>query len=158
MNALTAVARWGEPLSSKLILAAIVVAMLFASLPATGVLAAPADNQGLTQGELLEQDWSNKLRHLRAEGIFYNNVRLYPADFDDRDDLARAHYYLEKYGVAFRQASTLMANRPGFDLNGRVINEKLAEQSLYELAMYLHIMRGMRNKTAEQGYTIHLMK
>ena len=40
MNALTAVTKWGEPLYSKLILAAIVVAMLFASLPVPSAFAA----------------------------------------------------------------------------------------------------------------------
>ena len=155
---LAAVGKREQPSYSKLILAALLVAMLLASLPAASALAAPANSQGLTRSELLEQEWSNKLRHLRWEGIFYTGVRFYPADFEDRDDLARAHFYLEKYSIAYRQASTLMANRPGFDANGQVVNEKLAEQSVKELAMYLHIMRGMKNKIAEQGYKFHLVR
>ena len=134
----------------KMILASLVLVLLFASLPAANVFAAPASHQGPTIIKKdLELAWKNKLRQLRGQGFYYDNVRFYPADFDKASDLARVHGYLEKYGVALRQANTIVFNHAGFDVNGRVTNEIQADQAVRDLAMYLHMMRGLREKIEE---------
>jgi hypothetical protein len=141
----------------RLVLASLIIALLFAFVPATIAYAAPASGGDLTDKNL-ELEWKNKLSHLRSAGLFFDRVRLYPADFEDRDDLARAQYYLDKYGFALKQANTVVFNHSGFDIQGNVINEIQAAETVQELAMYLHMMRGLRDKIEEQGYKIHLLK
>jgi hypothetical protein len=131
----------------KMILVSLVIALLFASLPAANVFAAPASGQGPTIIKKdLELAWKNKLRQLRVQGFYYDNVRFYPADFDKPSDLARVHGYLEKYGFALRQANTIAFNHTGFNIEGRITNEIQADKTVRDLAMYLHIMRGLREK------------
>ena len=120
-----------------------------ALLPASRVFAAPARNRDITENIILEQGWKDKLSHLRWAGFYYDHVQFYPADFDRPSDLARVQEYLEKYGVALRQANTILFNHAGFDIEGNVINEVQAARSVRDLAMYLQIMRGLRDKIEE---------
>ena len=158
MNALTAVTKQGEPLYSKLILAAIVVAMLFAALPVSNAFAAPAGDEQPWENVDMEGEWKDKLRQLQTEGLFYNQVRFYPADFEDADDLARAWDLLHKHGFALKQANTVVFNHSGFDFEGNVINERRAYDTLHDLGMYLHAMRGLRMKIAEEGHKVQQVR
>lgn len=145
-----------EPsLSAKLLVLAVVIALLLASLPMSTAFAAPASDQGTIENVDFEKEWNNKLRNLRAAGYFYDTIRLYPADFEDQDDLAQAHFYLDNYGAALRSANTVVFNHAGFDIKGNVTNEIQAEQSLHDLGMYLKMMRGFKAKFHEQGYDYH---
>ena len=139
--------RRGNLLYSKIFVAALILVLLIAAFPGTSASAASNQNTVVNTG--LEDEWKNKLHHLRYQGLYYDTIRLYPADFDDLSELARAQYYLEKYGVALRQAQTVVLNHTGFDINGRVINEVQAAETVRELAMYLHMMRGLRDKIQE---------
>lgn len=134
---------------SRLFVVAVILAVLASFLPAASALAAPASGHVITEENNLEEEWTNKLDYLRAENLFYSRVRYYPADFADRDDLALVHYYLEKYAFALKQANAIVLNHPGFDLEGEIINLKDADGSVHELAMYLHAMRGFREKIDE---------
>jgi hypothetical protein len=154
MNALTAARQWEQPWYSKLIFAAVIVAMLFASLPVTGVLAAGGDEEQPWENANLDKEWKDKLRLLQAEGLFYNQTRFFPADFENADDLARAWDLLHKHGFALKQANTVVFNHAGFDIAGNVTNEKLAYYAVKDLSMYLHMMRGLRMKISEEGYKI----
>jgi hypothetical protein len=154
MNALTAVTKWGEPLYSKLILAAVVVAMLFASLPVPHAFAAPGDDEQPWETVDLEREWKDKLQQLQTEGLFYNQVRFYPVDFEDSSDLARAWDLLHKHGFALKQANTVVFNHSGFDFEGNATNERRAYETLHDLGMYLHAMHGLRMKIAEEGYKV----
>lgn len=141
--------RHGKSLFSKIFLASLIIALIFAARPGTSVFAAPASNQNTAADDGLEEEWKNKLHNLRYEGFFYESVRLYPADFEKLSDLALAQLYLEKYGVALRQAQTVIFNHAGFDIEGRITNEKQAAESVQQLAMHLHTMRGLRDKIDE---------
>jgi len=149
LYALAAVNPAGQSLYQKMLVALLILALLFASLPVASVLAAPASKQGTTDYGDLEQEWKDKLRTLRVQGLFYERIRLNPTDFDDPDDLARAHYFLEKYGFALKQANTVVFNHTGFDIQGNVIHENQAYESVHDLAMYLQMMRGFREKMDE---------
>ena len=131
---------------SRLFVAAIIIAMLFASFPAASVLAAPPSDRDITESIDEEQGWQDKLSHLRWAGYYYDHVIFYPADFENRADLARVHELLEKYGVALRAANSIAVNHAGFDMEGNVTNRVQAAKSVRDLAMYLHIMRGLREK------------
>ena len=146
---IAAVSKHGNLLYSKLFVVSLIIAFIFAAFPGITVSATSASNQNAVTNGGLEQEWKNKLNHLRYQGLYYDNVRLYPADFDDLSNLALAQLYLEKYGVALRQAQTVVLNHTGFDINGRVINEVQAADTARDLAMYLHVMRGLRDKIEE---------
>ena len=158
MNLLTAVTKWGEPLYSKLILAAVMVTMLFTFLPVPNAFAAPANDEQPWENVDLEGEWKGKLRQLQVEGLFYNQVRFYPADFEDSADLARAWDLLHKHGFALKQANTVVFNHSGFDFEGNVINERRAYDTLHDLGMYLHAMRGLRMKIAEEGHKVQRVR
>ena len=140
----------GNLLYSKMFLISLIIALIASALPGITALAAPANSQNTAIQSGLEQEWKNKLHHLRYQGLYFDSVRLYPADFDDLSNLAHAQFYLEKYGVALRQAQTVVLNHTGFDINGRVINEVQAAETVRDLAMYLHMMRGLRDKIEER--------
>lgn len=97
----------------------------------------------------LERTWDRHLERLDLQGEFYETVRVYPADFKNLSDLARAHFYLEKFGIALRGANTLVVTHPGFDFEGKVTNQLQATRTVRAMADYLWVMRGMRNKLAE---------
>ena len=139
---------------SKLLVAALILALLLASVPATSVFAAPASDEQPWENIDLEQEWKNKLQQLTVEGLFFNQVRFNPADFENSSDLARAWDLLHKHGFALQLANTVVFNHSGFDLEGNVINGRLAYDTVHELAMHLHTMRGLRMKIAEEGHKI----
>ena len=86
---------------------------------------------------------------MRWAGYYYEHVQFYPADFEKPSDLARIHELLEKYGVALRAANTIVQTHAGFDIEGNVKHEVQAARSVRDLAMYLQIMRGLREKIDE---------
>jgi hypothetical protein len=144
--ALTARNQGEVSMYSKMFFVALIIALLFASLPLANVLAAP---DSVTETDDLPREWKNKLRTLRTQGFYYDTVRLLPADFKKAEDLTLAHMYLEKYGFALKQANTIVFTHSGFDINGRVLNEKQAVESIEDLSMYIHMMRGLRGKIEE---------
>src|ERR1041384_7208645 len=76
---------------SKLFVAALILALLVASFPAARVFAAPAARDDRPWENVdLEKEWQDKLQQLAVEGLFYNQVRFNPADFENSADLARA--------------------------------------------------------------------
>ena len=149
LYALTASEQYGGSFYSKMVVVSLLIALMFASFPAASVFAAPASDKGTTENINLEQGWKDKLSHLRWAGYYYDHVQFYPADFERPADLARVQGYLEKYGFALRQANTVLLNHAGFDIEGNVTHEVRAAQSIRDLAMYLQMMRGLRDKIEE---------
>lgn len=134
---------------SRLLLAAIILALLASFLPAANVFAAPSIRQGITEDNSLKEEWSNKVNQMWGHNRFYATLRLDPKYFKNSSDLALAQYYVDKYKAAWKQANTIVVNHAGFDLNGQVTDLKLADQSVRDLAMYLQMMRGLREKLDE---------
>src|SRR5512133_1547664 len=124
----------------KLLISVVGISLIFASLPVHGALAAPASSNNF------EQEWSDKLQSVHFNGIFYQRVRVYPANYDDPDELAQAHQILNEYGVALRAAQRIVLNSAGFDAKGRVTNEIQADQSLKTLSENLRLMRVLKSK------------
>jgi hypothetical protein len=126
----------------KMFVAALIIALLFASLPARAALAAPAagDEKNFNTNEM-QKEWDNKLEKVENNSIFYQRVRVYPANFEDLNELAIAHDLLNNYGAALRSAQRIVINHPGFDQNGKVTNENQANQSLKDLSENLRLMR-----------------
>ena len=136
--------RTGSSFFQKMFVAALIIALLFASLPARAALAAPASD-GMNTNEM-QREWDNKNEKVEDNSIFYQRVRVYPADFEDQNELAIAHDILNNYGVALRAAQRIVFNHSGFDLNGKVTHEELANQSLKDLSENLRLMRVYKEK------------
>lgn len=155
LDALAIPQQRGGLFHSKLFVAALLLALLAAYFPAISALAAPPRPW---EGDNLEEQWRDKLQQLTVEGLFFNQVRFLPSDFENSADLGRAWDLLHKHGFALTQANTVVFNHAGFDIEGNVTNERLAYESVHELAMHLHAMRGFRMKIAEEGYKIHFIR
>jgi len=134
---------------SKLFIVSLILALIAAFLPVASAFAAPASSRDITENIELEQGWHDKLSNLRWAGYYYEHVQFYPADFEKPSDLARVQELLEKYGVALRAANTIVLNHAGFDIEGNVKHEVQAARSVRDLAMYLQVMRGLREKIDE---------
>ena len=125
----------------KLFVSALMIALLFTSLPARAALAAPASDGTSVNTKEMQKDWENKLQKVDYNSTFYQRVRVYPANFEDQTELATANNILNNYGVALRSAQRIVFNHSGFDQNGKVVNEKQADQSLKDLSENLRLMR-----------------
>lgn len=134
----------GSSFFQKLLVSSLFIALLIASLPARVALAAPASGGTSVNTNEMQKEWDSKIQKVDYNSIFYQRVRVYPADFEDRNELAMAHDILNNYGVALRGAQRLIFNHPGFDQKGKVVNENLADQSLKELSEYLRQMRVLK--------------
>jgi hypothetical protein len=125
----------------KMFAAALIFALLFASLPAHAALAAPAsDGKNINTAEM-QREWDNKLEKVDNNSIFYQRVRVYPANYEDPNELTTAHDLLNNYGAALRSAQRIVIGHAGFDEKGKVVNENLADQSLKDLSENLRLMR-----------------
>ena len=140
---------------ARMVYVSLMIVLLFASLPVASAFAAPAR---VTEDDNLAQEWQSKLRNLRFHSLFYEQVRLYPADYEHPEDLARAYELIAKYSFALRRANTIVFTSAGFDINGHVTNEKQAIQSLQDLAGNLQIMRAIWMKLDERDYTFHRLR
>jgi len=130
----------GNSLFHKLLVASLILALLIASLPVHRAFAASSGTNNYAQ------EWSNKLTTLHNNGIFYERVRVYPADFENLDELALAHQYLNDYGAALRTAQRVAINHTGFNEKGKVTNDIQADKSLKDLSENLRLMRVAKEK------------
>ena len=144
----------GEGLQ-RIFVISILIALMAAFLPGQSVFAAGGTPSDIDN---LEQEWSNKVSYVRMQNLFYAQARFFPVDFKSTDDLARAYELLHKYGFALKQANAIILEHDGFDDTGDVIDADRAVESAEELAMYLHVMRGMRVKIEEEGYKVRLLR
>ena len=136
----------GSSFFQRMFAAALVIALLFASLPAQSALAAPAsDGKNFNTSEM-QREWDSKVEKVDNNSIFYQRVRAYPANFEDQNELAMAHDILNNYGVALRSAQRLVISHAGFDQKGKVTNENLANQTLKDLSENLRLMRVYKEK------------
>ncbi len=131
----------GNSFLRKLFVSALMIALLFTSLPARVALAAPASSGTSVNTNEMQKEWDNKIQKVDYNSIFYQRVRVYPANFEDQNELATAHDLLNNYGAALRSAQRIVLNHSGFDQKGKVINENLADRSLKDLSENLRLMR-----------------
>jgi hypothetical protein len=135
----------GKSFFHKMLFAILILALLIALLPAAAVSAAPASG-GTPVSKNLKNEWRDKIQNVKVESLWYQRVRAYPADYEDLNELALAHEYLNNYGAALRSAQSLIFSHTGFDTEGEVMNENLANQTVKAVAENLRIMRAMKAK------------
>jgi hypothetical protein len=136
-------------------IALLALALMLASLPTPDVFAASTGDEEDSQ---LEVVWRHKIEMVQAQNLFYEQVRLYPADFRKTSDLDQAWETLHRYGAWLRRANTIIANHEGFDWAGNVINEEQAETTVRELAECLRAMRGLMGKLDGQAPKVHRVR
>ena len=136
----------------KLVVASLIIAMLLASMPVAGVLAAPPTQQGgggnNGQSNGLEESWGNKLRQLQAEVTFFNNFQTKPGQYRNPESVGQ---YLDQWRSALAAAQSLVVSGSGFDSNGQITNQNQAKQSNQLLGQYLSTIRGMKDKIGQGG-------
>jgi hypothetical protein len=135
----------GSSLSRKVFAALLIIALLFASVPAISAFAAPAA-QGQTPGSGLEQDWGNKISQLRAAGAWFDNFQTRPGLNRSCGNMGQ---YLDRFRVALASAQALIVSGNGFNSSGQVTNDNQARRSVQQLGTYLGTMRGLRQNITE---------
>ena len=152
----------------------IIVALILASLSAMSVFAAPPNPSNPT-GNSLSNTWGNQWRDLQFAQAWYNNYRSQPGQNSNSHD-SKIQQWLERYAFALRQASAIVrggVNANGQannstsstssqssssssstttsgqsnNSNGQSLNQGGNNQSAQQqLAFWLHMMRGLRDK------------
>ena len=135
----------GNSLYRRIVTVSIIMTMLLAALPVASVLAAPARGQGTSQNKT-EAEWANKRSQLAAEVWFFNNFQTKPGQSGFNGNQGQ---YLDKWRAALAAAQALVVNHDGFDSNGRMTNENRANQAVQQLAQYLSLIRGLKDKIGE---------
>jgi len=156
----------------KVLLASLIIALLVTAFPVTGVLAASGGNGKDDDGR--SDEWRSMISKLAFEGAFLNRFQLLPGQFGNNiqaqsnqvipvtgnanngqqatvpanklSDYQKAQRYLDKYKMVMGQAQALLINHDGFDFNGNVVNRNQANKSIKQLAMYISMLRGLREK------------
>ncbi len=114
----------------KVAVVSIILALVLAIISAIGVFAAPT--QKGTSGDQISE-----LNFARA---WYNSARLNAANFIHTSDPVKAQQYLSQYAFALRQADAIVN---GHDSSGN-------------LAKWLRVMRGLRQKLVDIGFSANV--
>jgi len=110
--------------------------------------------------------WGNQFRELQAATVWYNNFRTRPGSMRNSNQQAKLQQYLDRYAFALSQASAIVING-SLNSNGQSSNNNATGQtnngsngqnttsswgsSQQQLAMYLSMMRGIREKITGIG-------
>ncbi len=122
-------------------------------------------NQNFGQNSLAKV-WGNQFRELQAATVWYNNFRTQPGRMRNANQQAKLQQYLDRYAFALSQASAIVING-SLNSNGQSSNNNATGRtnngsngqnatsgwgsSQQQLAMYLSMMRGIREKIAGIG-------
>jgi hypothetical protein len=136
-----------KALSRRIIFVSI-LAMLLVSISVTTVFAqgsVPGSNVR-NRDSGLESKWKREVNTLQRYKFLDNQIPKWisvwrKAHPFSRLARAKKNMYANEANLAVRQAEILIANHPGFDANGKVINQVQAAQSVRTLASYLQELR-----------------
>ena len=134
--------------TSKSMALGTLIALTLALISVTSVFAVGfvSGSSTLNPAQGLESRWKNELITLQRYRFLDNQVGKWI------DEWAQAHpslhrraknRYANEVHLALQQAETLVARHPGFDANGKVINNIQAAQSIENLENYLKQLRSV---------------
>jgi hypothetical protein len=133
---------------SKFVVISTVLAAVLASVSATSVFAASVTAPGFTN-HALTKIWGNQIRELQGDRTFYDNVRMHREDISSSASPAEFQQYLNQYAYALGQAESIVLH----DSSSLAVSEKnnnsrnvKGRTDQQDLAVYLHMMRGLRQK------------
>ena len=121
---------------SKAIAFAILIALIFASIPATSVVA-----KGSTQS--LEDKWSQLVTNYNRQSINHNSVHkwvdhwLTTSKEATGSEKAKVEKHLTQCNSAIMSAGAIVSKHAGFDTKGRLIERASALKSINQLSYYL---------------------
>lgn len=127
-----------------------------AGIPVTGGTANTNQNAGQNnnQNNSPAKVWGGQFRELQAAQAWFNNFHTKPGKDRNSEDISR---YLDQYASALRGAYSIIANgSPSSNVQNNTGGEGQAVTQSWgngrqQLAMYLSMMRGLREKIAEGG-------
>jgi hypothetical protein len=126
----------------KVTVFAILIALLVAAFPTFGVLAkGPA-------AEKLEGKWDELTTAFRTQSVNHNQIHKDVEHWlkNNKDasasDKAKVNVHLNACNSAFAAAERLVANHPGFDSKGKVVDLVSAKQSVKSLTYYFEWHKG----------------
>ena len=135
------------PARSKMFVFSSVLAVVLATASATSVFAASATTPSFSTHNIAVA-WGSQFRELQADRTIYDRIKLHPVEIKNAAKPAEVQQYLSQYVFALKQAEAIVLHgSPSTTANVKINNR--FEKSLtaqQELAMYLHMMRGIREK------------
>ena len=135
------------PVRSKIAIFSTVLAVVLATTSVTSVFAASATAPNLTNHNMAVI-WGNQFRELQADRAIYNNFKSHAAEIRNSSKPAESQQYLAQYAFALGQAEAIVLHGSPSSTSTVKVNNRY-ERSLtaqQELAMYLHMIRGLREK------------
>lgn len=135
------------PVRSKITVFSTVLAVVLATTSATSVFAASATAPNLTNHNFAAI-WGSQFRELQADRSIYNNFKSHREEINSSSKPAEIQQYLAEYALALKQAEAILRHGSPSSTSIVKVNNRY-EKSLtaqQELAMYLHMMRGLRAK------------
>jgi hypothetical protein len=135
------------PVRSKIVVFSTVLAVVLATMSATSVFAASATAPNLTNHNLAAI-WGSQFRELQADRAIYNNFKSHREEINSSSTPPEIQQYLNQYAFALGQAEAIVlhggpSSTSSIKVNNRYEKGRTAQQ---ELAIYLHMMRGLREK------------
>lgn len=133
---------------SKATIVAILLALMFASLPATGVVA-KGDNQKL------EDKWSQLVNNFSRQTTNHTSVHkwvdhwLTTSKEATGSEKAQMEKHLSQCNSAILSAATIVSKHAGFDAKGNVIERASAIKSINKLSYYLRQHTGAIKNLSE---------
>jgi hypothetical protein len=133
---------------AKATVLAILIALLFASFPTTGVIA-KGNNQGL------EDKWSQLVSNYTRQSSTHNGVHKWidhwlvthkKATVSEKNEVQK---HLTICNSALMAAGSIVATHAGFDAKGNVIDRGAARKSIKDLSYYLRQHIGSINNLEE---------
>jgi hypothetical protein len=123
---------------SKIAVFSSLLAVVLATMSATSVFAAPSGPKTI---------WGNQYRELQADRAFFSKLKSHTAEINRSSTPAQIQQYLNQYAFALNQAETIVLHNSSSsvpNVNHHIGNNEKTLQG--QLAIYLHMMRGLRTK------------
>jgi len=121
-------------------------ALALAVFSTTSVFAAPA-NVSRTRIDSA-QVWGVQFREMQTDRTIFSKLKLRPGEIKNSSKPAQIQQYLDQYAFALKQAEAIIQQGSPSSVSNVKVNNRY-ERSLtaqQELAMYLHVMRGLQEK------------
>ena len=135
------------PARSKMFVFSTVLAAALATTSATSVFAASATTPNLVNHNFAVI-WGGQFRELQADRTIYNNFKSHRETINGSSTLSQDQQYLNQFAFALSQAEAIVLHGSPSSTSTVKVNNRY-ERSLtaqQELAMYLHMIRGIREK------------
>ena len=132
---------------SKSTLAATALALVLVVFSTTSVFAAPANASSRMNNDSA-QVWGVQFREMQTDRTILNKLKLRPGEIKNSSKPAQIQQYIDQYAFALKQAEAIIQQGSPSSVSNVKVNNRY-ERSLtaqQELAMYLHVMRGLQEK------------